>query len=284
MTAFASCEIQSNRVVFLWEIRSVNHRYLDFFFRLPDDLRDLEPDFRRLISQNLNRGKIDCFLSCRHNMAEESDVCVDLPRVRSLIAAADSIASLKEGFAPYSALDILKWPGVQIEPRIKTEDVREPVIQALQSTLTKMIESRQREGAKLAATVEDRRCRLQTLVSEVSTKIPTIRNKLRTTLISRLDSLSLEVDSGRFEQELVYQLQKMDVDEELDRLCAHLDEVSRILSNDDVAGRRLDFLLQELNREANTLGSKSVDLFTTQASVEMKVLIEQMREQIQNIE
>ncbi len=284
MTAFANCETEIDGVLYEWEIRSVNHRYLEIMLRIPENFRALEPDFRCLISKQLKRGKIDCFLNCRRTNGNRNATHIDRQALLGLIKIMREIESEIHATVPCSALKILEWPGILAEQNVDPEGVKKPLCEMLQTALSRIIECREREGARLAEIIADRCRRLQEQVQSLRLRLPEIAEKLRSRLHSRLKEIAAEVDPVRFEQEIVFMLQKMDVDEEMERLLTHINEAGRVLDNEDVAGRRLDFLLQEMNREANTLGSKSLDMEHSLACVEMKVLIEQMREQVQNIE
>ncbi|MCI0668351.1 MAG: YicC family protein [Methylococcaceae bacterium] len=284
MTAFAGSEAEIDATVYAWEIRSVNHRYLDVNIRIPDHLRTLETGFRSLITQQLKRGKIDCSLNCQRESGSSNDIHIDRHRLTALIRVMREIESEIHDASPCSALEIMQWPGIIVERKVDPDALKDAIENLLRIAVSRIIECREREGARLADVIADRCQRFKEQVRSVRLRLPAIAEKLRLRLHSKLEEISAEVDPLRFEQEIVFLLQKMDVDEELERLTTHIVEVERVLENEDIAGRRLDFLLQELNREANTLGSKSLDRETTQACVEMKVLIEQMREQVQNIE
>jgi uncharacterized protein (TIGR00255 family) len=284
MTAFAGSEAEIDGTVYGWEIRSVNHRYLDINMRIPENLRTLESEFRSLITRQLKRGKIDCVLNCQRQFGNRSDIHIDRQRLVNLIQAMRIIESEVHDASPCSSLQILEWPGILVERKADPDALKNRLGELLQSAVAKVIECREREGARLANVIADRCQCFKEQLRLVRSRLPAIAEKLRFRLHSRLEEIPAEVDPLRFEQEILFLLQKMDVDEELERLATHILEVERTLEKEDVAGRRLDFLLQEMNREANTLGSKSLDKETTQACVEMKVLIEQIREQVQNIE
>ncbi len=284
MTAFGSSESTSERFAIRWEMRSVNHRYLDINLRLPDYLRALEPDIRSAISKKFKRGKLDCVLTCYQQLCDDASIGVDLPKIKRLLAATEQVESLMTAPLGYSALEIMKWPGVQVEPDIDTEQLSTEALSVLTMALNTLLEAREREGAQLALLIEDRCVLLREQVGNIRARLPQLADNVRKKLESRLGELRTTVEPVRFEQEVVMLLHKMDIDEEVDRLATHIDEVLRVIKQNEPIGRRLDFLLQEMNREANTLGSKSTEITTTQAAVEIKVLIEQMREQVQNIE
>lgn len=284
MTAFASCEEVLGSYTLIWEIRSINHRYLDVSPRLPDIFRSLEPLVRETVGKHLKRGKIDCNLFYRKEKQGEQAIEINEERLKQLLTATSKVEAGMDSFQPISALDVLRWPGVQSEVRENLEPIHEGAIKLLGEALLELIASREREGAEITKMVDSRCELIQTQMVLAQERLPEVQILLREKLQTKISDLFAEPKQARLEQELVYFLQKMDVEEELDRLGAHVKEVRRILEQEEPVGRRLDFLMQELNREANTLGSKSADVKTTNVSVELKVLIEQMREQIQNIE
>ena len=284
MTAFASCEMDVEGYTLIWEVRTVNHRYLDISPRLPEIFRSTEPSVREVVGKHLKRGKVDCNLFYRKQKQGEEAIEVNEARLNQLLKVASNIEMNMSQFQAISALDVLRWPGVQSEVREDLEPVHEGAILLLNQALEQLVESREREGADILDMVESRCKLIQEQIQVAKTRLPEVQAQLREKLEKKINDLLEEPEQARLEQELVYFLQKMDVEEELDRLESHVKEVRRVLSQTEPVGRRLDFLMQELNREANTLGSKSADIQTTNVSVELKVLIEQMREQIQNIE
>jgi uncharacterized protein (TIGR00255 family) len=284
MTAFAGSEAEIYGVDYGWEIRSVNHRFLDINMRIPENLRALEGGFRSLVAEHLKRGKIDCTLNCRGQNGVQEDIRIDRQRLDALIRVMHEIEAEFDHPAPCSVLQIMAWPGVLIERKIDPDILKEPIGRLLRTAVLRVVECREREGVRLADIIADRCRLLEEQIRLVRLRLPEISERLRAKLHARLAEISTQVDPVRFEQEIVFLLQKLDIDEEIERLAGHIVEVGRVLENENIAGRRLDFLLQEMNREANTLGSKSLDPLTTQACVSMKVLIEQMREQVQNIE
>ncbi|NOX42708.1 MAG: YicC family protein [Gammaproteobacteria bacterium] len=284
MTAFARREKQGTWGRLVWEIRAVNHRYLEMVTRLPEEFRVLEPNIKAEVAEKLNRGKIECSLRYLSSTEIGADISFNEEFVNKLVRTSQQINGLLGNSAPINALDILRWPGVMVGAESEIESVREQTMDLLASTLDELIEMRQREGEKIKSMIEQRCSGVKATVKQVRALVPDIIIGRRERLTNRLLELKAEVDQSRVEQELVIQVQKLDVDEELDRLDAHLEEVLRLVHSKEPVGRRLDFLMQELNREANTLGSKSIDVNTTRASVDLKVFIEQMREQIQNIE
>lgn len=285
MTGFARREAKLPWGTVIWEIRSVNHRYLEPGFRLPEDFRELEPALRELIRKALQRGKVEAALSIQWEQENDSELGVNLSRVSQLAGAAQQITEqLGELAAPVNPLDILKWPGVMQKQEIDREAMQQAVLNLFGEALKQLIEYRAREGAELEQLILQRLDAVSAQVVAVRARLPEILQSQRDKLQAKIAALQVELDPERLEQEIVLLAQKADVDEELDRLDTHVIEVKRSLKQTDSLGRRLDFLMQELNREANTLSSKSIVSETTQAAVELKVLIEQMREQVQNIE
>ena len=284
MTAFARNEVTEVFGTLTWELRSVNHRYLDIFMRLPDEFRAGEGRYRELINAELSRGKLECNLRFRAEAAVEGGVEVNDTFAKSVIHACEHLNSLFHQSSDINVVDVLAWPGVVKESTLDMKPVFEASEKLLQQALAEMVANREREGDKLKNLVLQRCDAVSQVVIQVREQMPEIQANHRQKILSRFEELKAEPDMDRLEQELVYLVQKMDVAEEMDRLEAHVSELREVLDRDEAVGRRLDFLMQELNREANTLGSKSADIRTTQASVELKVLIEQMREQIQNIE
>jgi len=283
MTAFADGEIVVDNLSILCELRSVNHRYSDLSVKLPDRLRFVESDVRRLIGEKLKRGKIECSLSYKRQSGAQS-FAVNEEMVGKLLDATQRIEALMQAPLGFSALDVLAFPGVQQDTETDREVLREHIINLLESSITKMLETRAREGAQLAILINERCEKILQLVISARERLPVVLNIVRSKLLARIEEVVAQPDHDRLEQELVLLAQKLDVDEELDRLQTHVTEVQRALKQQEPIGRRLDFLMQEMNREANTLGSKSADREMTQISIDLKVLIEQMREQIQNIE
>ena len=284
MTAFGRAEQDTEWGVATWELRSVNNRYLDVAPKLPEDLRRLEPEVRGRVRAQLHRGKVDCHLRVSYRSEAEAGFELDPELARNLVEAAREVEGLMKRPGPVNAIDILRWPGV-IRPRsVDLEKVAADVLQCLDVALVDLDGARHREGAKIFAMLKQRMDAIRNLVDDARSRAPDATSTARSRLADRLAQLEVEVDRERLEQEIAIIAQKADVAEELDRLEAHLAEVRRVLGNDLPAGRRLDFLMQELNREANTLGAKSIDTGGVLAGVDLKVLIEQMREQIQNVE
>jgi uncharacterized protein (TIGR00255 family) len=284
MTAFARQEIDTDQGALSWEIRSVNHRYLDIGLRLPEELRAVESAVREKVNARLGRGKVDCACRYRPVAAGAAPVVLDEDNLTRLLDACQAVNARLPEFAALNALELLRWPGVVLEQEVDTGPLQKSALALLDQALDELVASREREGEQIRGLLTRRCDSMSELVVRARQLLPEIRTAMREKLLARLAELDTPADSGRLEQELVFLLQKIDVDEELDRLGGHLEEVRRVLERREPVGRRLDFLMQELNREANTLGSKSAAAETTTISVDLKVLIEQMREQVQNVE
>ncbi|VEE17945.1 YicC/YloC family endoribonuclease [Ectopseudomonas mendocina] len=283
MTAFARNEQATAHGTLSWELRSVNHRYLEPHLRLPDAFRDLEGAVREALRQGLSRGKVECTL----RFAEESagkPLQVDSERARQLITAAEQVAALIKQPAPLNPLEVLAWPGVLVADSADPQALNAAALKLFDQALGELKAGRAREGAELAKLLNERLDSILDEVAALRELVPQMLAGQRQKIETRFAEMQAELDPQRLEQELVLLAQKSDVAEELDRLSTHVSEVRRVLKAGGAAGRRLDFLMQELNREANTLGSKAFDPRSTQAAVNLKVLIEQMREQVQNIE
>ncbi|MFA7618804.1 MAG: YicC/YloC family endoribonuclease [Thiohalomonadaceae bacterium] len=284
MTAFARQESPGDYGIVAVELRSVNHRYLEVSVRLPDDLRVLEGAVRERIGAALSRGKVDCSIRFSAAPALADQLTLNHALASTLSQLSREVDALVYDAAPVNSLDILRWPGVLQAPAPDLERLHADTLALLDRALGELNEARAREGAKLAELVDQRCDAIAALVPQVRVRLPEVQARFRERLGERLAEVKAELDPQRLEQEMVLFAQRIDVAEELDRLETHVAEVRRVLRQDQPVGRRLDFLMQELNREANTLGSKSADAETTRAAVELKVLIEQMREQVQNIE
>ncbi len=283
MTGFARSEHQYPWGTLIWELRSVNHRYLEIHLRLPEQLRELETALRERSRQRLQRGKLEITL---HYKPEESDGKIGLDEER-LAQVADACARIRAHMpeaASVDPLELLRWPGVQQVSSLPAETLNQAALDGFDTALAQLEAHRRREGAELGGFIEQRLTTLAEEVESVRQRLPEILAAQRQKLQDKIASLQVELDPERLEQEVVLIAQKADVDEELDRLGAHIAEVRHTLKQSSAIGRRLDFLMQELNREVNTLSSKSIVADTTQAAVNLKVLIEQMREQVQNIE
>jgi uncharacterized protein (TIGR00255 family) len=284
MTSFARESEPTDQGVLTVELRSVNHRYLDCSFKLPDALRSLEPRLREQAGKALARGKLDCMIRLQAHPTKSGELQVNPEQLHKLLAATQIIKEQMGDASPVSPLDVLQFPGIYSAPELSDEVLQKDARSLFGAALDNMIQSRRREGEKLATMVLDRLQQLESQVTATRELLPALMQQQRDRITARIADLDIEVDNNRLEQELVYLAQKADVDEELDRLEAHVSEVRHTLEKGGPCGRRLDFLMQELNREANTLSSKSIASTTTRNAVDLKVLIEQMREQIQNIE
>jgi uncharacterized protein (TIGR00255 family) len=285
MTAFAGAEREILGWLFTWEVRTVNHRYLDISLRLPDAFRFLETDIRGRIGASLKRGRADCTLAWKKTEQGEAAIRLNRALVAQLLATAREVETLHGSpLAPFDAFEVLQWPGALHEPEADRERLGVHVLELLEESLALCLAGRETEGRQLAVLIEDRCQKIRELVGTARSRLPEVLQAVRAKVVARLAEVSANPDTDRLEQEMVYLAQKLDVAEELDRLDTHIQEVLRALKQKEPVGRRLDFLLQEMNREANTLGSKSADAETTRISVDLKVLIEQVREQIQNIE
>ncbi len=284
MTAYGRHETETETGKLVWELRSVNHRYLELGLRLPEQFRALEPTVREFLGKQLKRGKVDVTL--RFSPAERHDVNLSINRelANRLLAEAESLTRNAASSVAVDAMSILSWPGVVQERQQEDKRQQESAMEALQLALQDYIAAREREGRKIEDMLQKRCATITAIVAEVRELRPAVVERLQERLRQRLADVEIDADPARLEQELVLQAQKLDVVEELDRLDAHLAEMQSIFNRDEPVGRRLDFLIQEFNREANTLGSKSADSDTTRHTVELKVLIEQMREQVQNLE
>ncbi|MEO6117555.1 MAG: YicC/YloC family endoribonuclease [Methylotenera sp.] len=284
MTGFAALEQPINNATLILELRAVNSRYLDLHFKLDESLRSLEPTIRELIGAHLSRGKIECKVNLIQRTQTNQATQLDEALMQQLAAMQTKAQMHFPQSRVLSIADILRWPGVILNDALNNETLTEDVKKLVNQGLQELNASRMREGEKLKALVLDRLAQIELLVAKVKPLLPALSKEYQAKLENKLQETLKTIDQERVAQELVLFAQRIDVDEELTRLTAHISEVKRILSSDAPAGKRLDFLMQELNREANTLGSKSVSVQTTQVSMELKVLIEQMREQIQNIE
>ena len=291
MTGFASTERAISGGILLIELRSVNHRYLELHMKLDDTLRHTEPLVRELISARLGRGKVECRMSLVRKTAASQSTQLDTAILQQL---AQMTAGVQQHFPqsqPLTVADILRWPGViesksdaGADPAESADALVEDVRSGIADVLQQMADMRSREGAKLKALILERLAEMETLVAQVKPLLPLQIRAYQERLTAKFQEVMRTVDDERVRQELVLFAQRVDVDEELTRLTAHMQEVKRILDADTAAGKRLDFLMQELNREANTLGSKSISTESSQVAMGLKILIEQMREQIQNVE
>lgn len=283
MTAFGRAEGESEIGRCSCEVRSVNHRYLEANFKLPEALRRYEPKLKEILRSRIGRGK--CEISLQYQTASnESSVEVNSDAVQMLLQAQQQVQSIAEKASPLSAQQILNWPGVLIEKEVDQDQLEALIFGQFETALGQFIEARQDEGLRMAALIEERLIKIEAIVSDLEVQLPKIMEEYYQRLEAKLGELAVEVDQDRLAQEKVLLAQKSDVAEELDRLKAHVEAVRDAMLKPEPCGRRLDFLMQELNREANTLGSKSTSLANSDGAIELKVLIEQMREQVQNIE
>lgn len=284
MTGYARQEAIHSWGVLTFEIRSVNHRYLEPQFRLPELVRPLEISLRNLLRKNLHRGKVDVALHLRLEEESNDRLKLNLDVVQQLQQATQDITSVIPNATAPDTLGILNWPGVIDTTEIDNDTLQNAALELFEQCLQQLIQHRQREGKELTVLIEQRLDSVSHEVERLRPLIPTILQTQKDKLLARFNDIQGELNQDRLEQEIIFYAQKIDVDEELDRLQTHVTEVRRTLQQKGPIGRRLDFLMQELNREANTLSSKSITTDTTQGAVELKILIEQMREQIQNIE
>ena len=284
MTGFARETAEAEIAALTWEIRAVNHRYLDIQFKLPEQMRAHEQAFRQAVAASLNRGKVECSLNVRRQFDRQAELQINSGLVELIGTRIKEMSAMLPATGAVNPFDVLRWPGVVEQAEIDSEPLFEAALPLLHKALDAIRSMRANEGARIADMIESRCADIASISQSVRARMPGVLEAARTKQRERLDRLDVEADPARLEMELALIAQKLDVDEELDRLDSHLAEIRDIVTRDEPVGRRLDFLMQELNREANTLGSKSNDTDTTRASVELKVLIEQMREQIQNVE
>ncbi len=284
MTGFARSERATTAGLLAWELRSVNHRYLEISLRLPEELRALESDIRRTIGAAARRGKVEAVCYLRPVAAAGRELTLDDTLLDRLIEHALSVQRRLGGSGRIGAMDLLRWPGVVREAERDTTPLGAATLALLTETLVAFAASRAGEGERIAEMLSSRAEAVRRLVDGVAARLPEVQSRIRTKMSERLAALGSEANPERLEQEIAILVQKMDVAEELDRLKSHVTELTNTLASGDAVGRKLDFLMQEFNREANTLSSKSQDVETTRSAVELKVLIEQMREQVQNVE
>jgi len=288
MTAFARQEAGTPWGALTWELRSVNHRYLEISLRLPEELRALEPHVRELIGRHAARGKVDGTLRFQPGESATAELSPDVGLISRLIASGKMVGDMAMAadttVSPLRAIDILRWPGVLKAPPLDVESLGAAALETLSAALGELVTTRKREGARLQEFMLQRLQAMEQLVVQAKELLPEATRLFRERLETRLKEIRQQLDPARLEQEMVLFAHKADVTEEIDRLTAHFTEIRRVFDQSGPIGRRLDFLMQELNREANTLSSKSTDTRLTNVAVELKVLIEQMREQVQNIE
>jgi uncharacterized protein (TIGR00255 family) len=283
MTAFSRVEVKGDWGNAVWEIRSVNQRYLETYFRLPEQFRGIEPVLRERFRKQLNRGKVECHLRFNENPATKSELSINEKLALQLIQHANWVneQTLNSKINP---LEVMRWPGVMEAPEADMSSIQAELLAAFDTALKDFIDARISEGENLKAMIEQRLTAITAEADKVQAFMPEVIEWQRNRIIDKFTDAKIDLDTGRVEQELVLLAQKMDVAEELDRLNSHVSETHKILKKGGAQGRRLDFMMQEFNREANTLGSKSINTDVTASAVELKVLIEQMREQIANIE
>tara|TARA_B100001245_G_scaffold99237_1_gene72042 strand:- start:916 stop:1797 length:882 start_codon:yes stop_codon:yes gene_type:complete len=283
MTAFARSEVKKDWGTAVWEIRSVNQRYLETYFRLPEQFRSLEPLLRDRFRKRLQRGKVECALRFTANDAAVTKLTLNEELAKQVLHAADWVQSHGQSTG-VNPLDVLRWPGVIAAEEADMDAIQADLLAGLDKAMDDFITARGDEGENLKSLIEQRLDAIEVEAKKVAGRMPEILNWQRERILTRFEEAKLELDAARIEQEMILLAQKVDVAEELDRLNSHVGETRKILNKGGACGRRLDFMMQEFNRESNTLGSKSINTEITQSAVELKVLIEQMREQIQNIE
>jgi uncharacterized protein (TIGR00255 family) len=284
MTGYATVSEELPLGTLSVEVRSVNHRYLDMQFRLPDELRSFEPGMRELLAARLTRGKVECRVGLTKSTSGNVSLTLNTGLLDQLVELDRDVRVRLPDAASLTVSDVIRWPGIVEAEAISLEQLRERTQSLLERAIAEFSASRAREGEKLKELLLERVTRLEQLVQRVKPRIPQLVAAYQERLAARLKDAVAELDEDRIRQELILFASKVDVEEELSRLATHLTETRRILQQGGAVGKRLDFLMQELNRESNTVGSKSVDIEVSQAAVELKVLIEQMREQVQNIE
>jgi len=286
MTGFARAQGENEQLIVVWECRSVNHRYLDINFRVPEQIRPLESAMRELIGKKLKRGKLDCALKYEIKKHCSLDLNLNADRVQQLFHLQTKLTQHYSTIKKLSVADILSFPEVLNETKPEDDSLQQLSLDVLSQAITELNTARSDEGERVIEFIKQRSKSVKEHITALRSLLPEIRAHLKNRVLTKLADLDLDLnpDQDRLEQELVFYAQRLDVDEELDRLDSHLIELNNTLEQNKPIGRRLDFLMQEFNREANTLASKSQNATSTQHAVELKVLIEQMREQIQNIE
>jgi uncharacterized protein (TIGR00255 family) len=284
MTGFAREAVEVPFGTLTCELRAVNHRYLDVQFRLPEELRPREIELRRQVAKVVKRGKVECSMHLRRAVNENEELKLNRELVQQLSARAQELSELLPATHPLNPVDVLRWPGVVQEPDIDAEPLFSASTDLLDATLAELNDMRANEGGRILDMLESRCAEILEIAGGVRQRMPEVLEYIRNKQRERIENLNIDADPARLETELALLAQKLDVEEELDRLMSHVSEIRSVIKKSEPVGRRLDFLMQELNREANTLGSKSADTETTKAAVDLKVLIEQMREQVQNVE
>ncbi|MBC3621481.1 YicC/YloC family endoribonuclease [Vibrio metschnikovii] len=284
MTAYARKEVKGDWGTAVWEIRSVNQRYLETYFRLPEQFRGLEPVLRERFRQRLARGKVECHLRYEANPAAKSELNINEALANQVIKAANQIMHMTGELSRINPFQIMQWPGVMETPEQDMDSINKALLASFDEAIVEFIDARGREGDNMKALIEQRLTAISEEVVKVRARMPEILQWQRERLLNKFEEAKIELDATRVEQELILLAQKSDVAEELDRLDSHIKEARNVLKKGGACGRKLDFMMQEFNRESNTLASKSISTDITASGVELKVLIEQMREQIQNIE
>lgn len=284
MTAYARKEVKGDWGTAVWEIRSVNQRYLETYFRLPEQFRGLEPVLRERFRQRLARGKVECHLRYEANPAAKSELNINEALANQVIKAANQIMHMTGELSRINPFQIMQWPGVMETPEQDMDSINKALLAGFDDAIVEFIDARGREGDNMKALIEQRLIAISEEVVKVRARMPEILQWQRERLLNKFEEAKIELDATRVEQELILLAQKSDVAEELDRLDSHIKEARNVLKKGGACGRKLDFMMQEFNRESNTLASKSISTDITASGVELKVLIEQMREQIQNIE
>ena len=284
MTGFARESGESSLGTLTWELRAVNHRYLDVQFKIPDEIRSKEHLFRQQVGDRLKRGKIECTFHFHRAFDESREMQLNMDLVGLLAKRLDEVSTALPSAGTVNPVDLLRWPGVVQQAEIDMEPMFLEASRLLDTALAAMAAMRASEGERIEAMLASRCTEIDAIAKSVRARMPQVLDATRAKQRDRVDKLDVDADPTRLEVELALIAQKLDVDEELDRLDSHVEEIRATLAKEEAVGRRLDFLMQELNREANTLASKSADAETTKAAVELKVLIEQMREQVQNVE
>ncbi|MGB6292874.1 MAG: YicC/YloC family endoribonuclease [Vibrio anguillarum] len=284
MTAYARKEVKGDWGTAVWEIRSVNQRYLETYFRLPEQFRGLEPVLRERFRQRLARGKVECHLRYEANPAAKSELNINEALANQVIKAANQVMHMTGELSRINPFQIMQWPGVMETPEQDMDSINKALLAGFDDAIVEFIDARSREGDNMKALIEQRLTAISEEVVKVRARMPEILQWQRERLLTKFEEAKIELDATRVEQELILLAQKSDVAEELDRLDSHVKEARNVLKKGGSCGRKLDFMMQEFNRESNTLASKSISTDITASGVELKVLIEQMREQIQNIE
>ena len=283
MTAFSRTDISGEFGSLVVELKSVNHRFIEINFKIPDALKQLEVELRNFIKQELTRGKIECIITI-HESENLADVALNEAQIRKYLESINQLKNEIKDSAPISITDFLKLPGVLIEKHPKLDNLRDLIIKGFRDAISKLIDYRNIEGKKLKKDILIKISTIETQIASLEKELPKLLELNRKRLKKRADELAIQIDRDRLDQEMVILANRSDIDEELVRMRSHTAEVKRLLGTDKSIGRKLDFLMQEMNREANTLGSKSLSDVTSGAAIELKVLIEQIREQVQNIE